>query len=136
MSVCITKNGNPYNKSNTGKVVASGVGAAVGGYWAAKNTHLIKQKINDIYVNVAKTAGKGALEILEEILKGNVDTASLKTGSKIIAKIAKYGIKFLNSIKKHPVAAGAITGSIALFGIGSLVDKNINHNRAKEADKK
>ena len=136
MSVGITKNGNPYKKSNIGKVVASGVGAAVGGYWASKNTHFIKRKINDIYIKSAKMVVKGFWGKIKDALTGKMDSSSLNAGSKFIVKIAKFGIKCLNSIKKHPVAAGAIVGAVASSGIGALIDKKINQDRAKEADKK
>ena len=136
MSIAITKKVNHYNKTNTGKVVASGVGAAVGGYWASKNTDLIRQKINDIYVGVAKSAGEGALDVLKDVLTGKTKVSELGKGSKFLVKIGKYGIKFLNAVKKHPVVAGTIAGAMALFCVGKVVDDNVNYYRAKAADKK
>lgn len=135
MSICITKNGNLYQKSNTGKVVASGVGAVLGGYLAFNNSCFIKQKINDVYVSVAKKAGKGFFQKLKDIFTGKKDLSALTNSSKFTKNICKYGFKFFNGIKKHPVFAGAVTGGLAFLGIGAIIDKNINKNRANEADK-
>ena len=136
MTIGITKKGNYYQKSNQGKMIATGLGAVGGAFIASKNSQQIKNKIKDIYITSAKKAGKGILKSIKDFFTGKFDFSKIKKNSKLKTNVVKYGNKILTAIKKHPVVFGAVAGAISLFGVGVLIDKNINHKRSIEADKK
>lgn len=135
MTIGITKKGNYYQKSNQGKIIATGLGAVGGAFIASKNSQQIRSKIKDIYVASAKKAGKGILKSIKEFFTGKFDFSKIKENTKLKGNVLKYGNKILCSVKKHPVLFGAIAGAVAFFGIGALIDKNINKTRANIVDK-
>lgn len=136
MTIGITQNGNYYKKTNKGKIIATGMGALCGSFIASQNSQQIKKKIKDIYIFSAKKAGKGFFKSIKEFFTCKFDFSQIKEKAKQKGNLVKYGNKILTAVKKHPVIFGAVTGAIALFGLGALIDNNINHKRAKDADKR
>ena len=107
-----TKNGNEYKKTHAGTITGAALGAGFGSY-------------------VAYSGIKGSATM--EIKRAFVPTyAKLKT---IMPKE-----KALKMMKKAVIPGGIALGSAiaaaTIFGLGALVNKAINHHRAKVADKK
>ncbi len=115
-----TNNGNEYEKTNAGKYVGMGVGAAAGAGYPAYILH-----------NMFKPENKGELmKLLDTYCKNFNESCKNQFGQDV-----KLTTKTLTKcIKALPVVSGAVV-LLAGLGLGAIVDGIINHNRAKKADK-
>lgn len=110
MSLDITKQGNVYKKSNTGKTIGVLSGAAIGYKY-------VSPKIKDLSAQLLKESVKDTF----------VNTGNVKT----LVKDAKV----LNKIAKNSKVIGAAIAAAAMLFVGKVIDDNVNYYRGKKADK-
>lgn len=104
-----TKNGNEYKKTHAATITGAAVGAGLGTINSSR------------FVN--SMAGKREIAKIYSALKETMSKTEAK-------RFTKY-----SAIPGSIAAGAALTGTIGL-GLGALVNKAINHHKAKVADKK
>lgn len=114
-----TKKGNEYDKTNVGKYVGGTIGAGYITGFILKNKEAVKKIQDDVLVNE-----------YSKILKNP------KFDKKIVINKLKPFIEKNAKLIKASGLALVITAFTATgVTIGAIVDKVINHNKAKNADK-
>lgn len=115
-SVGLTPAGNPYVQTSAGKKTGAAAGAVVGGVAGYKLVEVAANKL---------------------ITEKNINKISPKMWDKLLKAIDKHTIKFkylTTGVKLLSGIAGAALLLPVGLGIGSMIDKTINHNRQVKAD--
>lgn len=106
-----TKNGNEYKKTHAGTITGAALGAGFGSYVAYHAKTPVSMDLKRQYVKTYKR--------LKETMP------------------KKEALKFMKKVAiPVGVAIGSVIAAGTIFGLGALVNKAINHHRAKVADKK
>jgi len=108
----VTYKGNEYEKTNNGKLIGAGAGATLSAVMVGRGIKTLKSKT---YQNALKDSF--------EMIKEAKPEMTLEQFVKRAKKVSKIGMGVMT----------AITVLLGL-GIGALVDKNKNENRAFKAD--
>lgn len=111
-----TKNGNEYQKTHTATRVGLGVGLAGAGFCGYCANLATKDS------GFKRDIAKALVGVRNEFMSGKFPMS--KTGATKFAKAC------------FPTGMGIVLGGIAVLclGVGALVNKAINHHRAKAAD--
>lgn len=111
-----TKNGNEYKKTHTATRVGLGVGLAGAGFGGYCANRAIKD------TGFKRAMAEALVDVRKEFMSGKFPMS--KTGATKFAKAC------------FPTGMGIVLGGIVLLGlsVGALVNKAINHHRAKAAD--
>lgn len=108
----VTYKGNEYEKTNNGKLIGTGAGIALSGIMT---TCTLKAFNKETVLQTLKNAYEGAKDALPQ----------------------KSFDEYLKSMKKMSKVSCAVMSGLTVLlglGIGALVDKNKNENRAFKAD--
>lgn len=135
MSLSITRSGNLYEKTNTGKVVGTVAGGAIGAGYAVKNLSTIKSTSSDMIKSIRADVFVEKMKNIYDIFRRNKTAQEASKPLFNDKKLAELAIKVLSTVNKHPVAVFAGIGAGALLLAGCFTDSISNLFRAHNANK-